>query len=708
MPSIDKHQLIQKTTVGFSKLAVGEHHKTNALGFIQEWITNPRYADYRPQIEHMIDHEYWEYLFDSFYQVIPFGTGGRRGEVGIGPNRINPITIEASAQGHSQYLIKQFGETTFTRGVVIAYDVREFFTNKYFDNNLPNPVQNLKGLDLAQSATQVYTANKIKTYIFPNVRTTPELSFAIRHLNAVGGAMLSASHNPPEHNGKKVFDQFGGQLIPPEDEILVAEVTQNVSAIKRLELTDARNQNLLVDVDVSVDQSYINAVANLSLSDQRDIKIAYTPLHGCGGTSVVKVLEQVGFIVDQDPKTSNPSGRFENVTFNIPNPEVEQSFDTTILFADQINADIILNSDPDADRIGIMAKHNGKWTFFNGNEIGVILADYAIKKKKAGNHNNGVIIKTAVTTNLISKIATENNFKVIGNLLVGFKYIGEEMNRMEEEGSINSFVFAAEESHGYIAGHYIREKDAALAGLWLAEIAAELKSQQKTLVDQLTEIYTTYGYYRNYLTEIRLPGAEGMDLIQKIQRDLRSNPPKKFGNYHVTSSEDWLNRKPILSGTDQTGKDGVVFDLKPNQTGIDSIKVTVRPSGTEPKIKMYFEIATSPNQSSSIEEIKSTTEQELHDVEKAFMDHCYHRIGIDFPSRGYLLFWQLPLQQKMKYFEIEPRIVELTQTPNQTARHNQLRDLVSFLGSDPLTKVNPAFKAKYHQTVEEYLSLKPF
>jgi len=696
-------QTLQKCSQGFSSLNVSEHFKETALTHLKTWLTQDLYQDYVPQIEFMISQESWDYLLDSFYQIIHFGTGGRRGEVGIGPNRINPFTIEASAQGHSQYLLKEFGQKAKTRGVVLAYDVREFFTNKYFDDSLPNPVTNLTCKHLAEGAARVYTANSITVHIFDNVRTTPELSFAIRHLNALGGAMFSASHNPPEHNGKKVFDQFGGQLIPPYDEALVNEVTQNVKVIHKISTENALQKNLLKTIDASLDDEYSKAVTKLSLSHERNVIIAYTPLHGSGSTSVVKSLNEAGFIVHKDPLTSNPSGKFEHVTFNIPNPEVIQSFDTTIPFASKISADIILSSDPDADRIGVMVFHNNEWVFMNGNEIGIILTEYAIQKWKQQGQMSGVVIKTSVTSGLISYIAKTNGFTAIDNLLVGFKFIGEEMNKLEQNNDIESFTFGAEESHGYIAGNYIREKDAAIAALWLSELAAELKTQNKTLIDEMNRIYQTYGFYKNYLTEIRLPGAEGMGKIQTIQEMLRNSAPQAFGSYKVLSVEDWLDRTPIISETDKAGKQGLVFQLTSINSSITSIKVTVRPSGTEPKIKMYFEIGT--QNSSDLPLTKNKAESTLRDVEQVFMNHCYNIIGVDFPKRGYLLFWQLPLQSKLQYFEIEENIHNLRNEPQEETRIAKLTSLISFLGSDPIEKIDGAYKEKYNCSIREDLDL---
>ncbi len=699
-----KHEkLLNQAKQGFSNLDVGEKYQQKALKNLKKWLIDPQYKDYQPQIEHLITAKHWDYLLDSFYQVMPFGTGGKRGEVGVGPNRINEWNIRASAQGHAQYLLTKYGDEAKQRGIVLTYDVREFFGNKYFKEELPNPVRNLTCKDLAWAAAEVYTANGIKVYTFDSFRTTPELSFAIRELEAVAGDMFSASHNPPEHNGMKVYDEFGGQLIPPHDEELVTEVTENVSEIKTKSFDEAKDEELIRIVGAKIDQAYWDTCKELSLSDARDLKIVYTPLHGCGSTSVYPVLEQLGFDISMDPKTENPSGKFENVTFNIPNPEVEQSFDTVLEYAKEVNADLILNSDPDADRIGIMVKHNNNWHFINGQEIASILTHYATQKMKSEFEGKGTVIKTQVTTNLLQKICDKYDINLIGDLLVGFKYIGKEMNELEAKEKLNEFIVACEESHGYLAGSYARDKDAVVGAIWLSELAAKLKQKSKTLLDYLNQIYADYGYFRNYLTEIRLPGAEGRGKILSILEQLREDKPQKFGRFEVTKIEDWRDRTPIVSETDRQAKNGLIFRFKSVES-TSVVRVTVRPSGTEPKVKMYFEIGSTPFELEQIEQVKEQIEDILKEIEKDFMKHCYELIDIDFPDRGFLLFWQLPVQIKMRYFEIEDQVAEL-RTLKQSDRKEALAELLDFLGSDPVDKVDLAFKDKYDQGIREYLEL---
>jgi len=705
----DAKALVEKTKNGFKTLQVSEKYITSALTRLNQWLTDKPFEDYVPQIKYLIESKKWDFLLDSFYQVIPFGTGGRRGLVGIGPNRINTWTIQASAQGHSQYLVKQFGDDAKKKGVVLTFDVRKYTQQGIYDESLPNPVMNLDGLKLAQAAAQVYAANDIKVYMFDSVRTTPELSYAIRHLNAVSGDMFSASHNLPTDNGKKVYDQNGGQLIPPDDQFLVDEVTQNVTGIKSISIEEARNKGLLELVGEDVDNAYHAAVYPISLSDARGLKVVYSPLHGTGVTSVYPVLRKLGFNVMLDPQTSNLSGGFENVTFNIPNPEVIESFSNSLPYAKEVNSDILMSSDPDADRIGVMVNHHGSWEFLSGNEIGIILTNYAISKYKAAGrlNQNSVVIKTDVTTSLLQKIAEENGVQCIGDLLVGFKYIAAVMNQIEKQGNINDFIFGAEESHGYLTGNYARDKDAAPAAIWISEHAAELKQQNKSLLDDLNDIYSGYGYCHNYLTEIRLLGARGMEQIAFIMDHLRDTHIKSFDQFQVRERIDrWQGEpQPHLSKTDTSARNVLVyyFDNFPDTT---QIRVTVRPSGTEPKIKMYFEVVGKPCNREDLKNEKQKITDIRQKLEKLFMKYCYKLLDVDFPERGFLLFWQLPLDDKLKYFDIEEDIVGLKEIADTKNRKAALDKLLSFLGANPVEKIDNAFRKKYRSGILDYLDLK--
>ncbi len=699
---------VAKAKNGFNTLDVSEKYINSALKWLEVWLSDEAFTDYVSQIQYLIDNAKWNFLLDSFYQVIPFGTGGRRGLVGIGPNRINTWTIQASAQGHSQYMIQEFGAAAKQRGVVLTYDVRKYTQKGIYDDSLPNPVLDLDGVQLAVAAAEVYAANNIKVYMYDSVRSTPQLSFTIRHLNAVSGDMFSASHNLPTDNGKKVYDQYGGQLIPPDDQNLVDEVTRNVKEIKTMDFDKARAQGLIEFIGEDVDEAYYKAVCPVSLSEERKLKITYSPLHGTGLTSVYPVFKKLGFDATLDPATSNLSGAFENVTFNIPNPEVVESFDHSLPFAKEVDADILINTDPDADRIGVMLKHDGSWKFLSGNEIGIILTNYAISKYKSKGRLNpdNVIIKTDVTTSLIQKIADENNIQCIGDLLVGFKYIGDLMNKIESENKIDHFILGTEESHGYLTGSYARDKDAACAAVWICEHAAELKKNKKTLLDDLAEIYARYGYCHNYLTEIRLLGAKGMEQILYIMNHLRDTKIDSFGGFIVREKIDRRDGEPQphLSRTDSSARNMLIYHMD-NRPDIIAMRLTVRPSGTEPKIKMYFEVFGKPFKLENIDSEKKKAINIRENLEKTFMQYCYKLLDVDFPDRGFLLFWQLPLDDKLKYFEIEDDITSLKSISDNDERKKELFKLLEFLGANPIEKVNKAFVDKHKRGILEYLEL---
>jgi phosphoglucomutase/phosphomannomutase len=702
----DIKKLLDESKQGFNTLKLPEKYSKSALKFLEEWLTDDTFKDYVPQIIYLIKSKKWGFLLDAFYQVIPFGTGGRRGLVGIGPNRINKWTIMVSAQGHSQYLIKKYGNNAKKRGVVLAYDVRRYTQKGIYNDKISNPVMNLDCKDLAIAAAEVYAANNIKTYTFKEIRSTPELSFAIRYLKCVGGDMFSASHNLPTDNGKKVYDQYGGQLIPPDDQKLVDEVTQHVKGIKIIDFKKGLNKKIIKEIGKDVDDAYIKNVCSISLSKQHNLNILYSPLHGTGKTSYYPVLKKLGFNVVYDTKTSNLSGAFENVTFNVPNPEVKESFNTLLRNKKRDKFDILINSDPDADRMGVVAKDNGSWKFLNGNEIGILLTDYGINKYKISKklNKNSTMIKTEVTSSLIEQIAKKNKVNCIGNLLVGFKYIGEEMNKLEDQGKINDFILGTEESHGYIMGNYVRDKDGAAAAVWISELAAELKKQDKTLFDNLNEIYSKYGYCLNYLTEIRLLGAKGMEDISKIMSHLRKKKIKSFGKFKVINKGDkWTGSKHV-SKTDTASRNVLVFNIK-NLNSSQSIKVTVRPSGTEPKVKFYFEVFGNAFNMKDIGTEKKKLADIKNEFEKVVIKYCCKIIGTNFPDRGFLLFWQLPLNDKMKYFKIEKKIIKLKKIKNKNRREKELNQLLEFLGANPIEKINNAFKNKYKKGILEYLNL---
>ena len=692
---------------GFITLNVEQHYKDSALMHIKKWLTEAEFIDYQPQIDFLIESQKWDLLLDAFYQVIPFGTAGRRGPVGVGPNRINIWTIQASTQGHSQYLIKQFGDEAKERGVVIAFDVRAYLKEGEYDNNRPNPVKGLSCKDLAIKAAEVYCANGIKVFLFKDFTPTPELSFMVRNLNTVSGNMISASHNPPEHNGQKVLNDTGGQLIPPYDQELVDTVVNEVKEIKTINFQDALDQKLIVYVTENEHQKYLDAVKKISLNHKyRSAKIFFSPFHGTSYLTIPRVFRELGFHITSDNISSEPDPKFSSITFNIPNPEVQESFINLIPSAVGSESDLILAADPDADRIGMMSKEKDKWKFFTGNEIGILITEYLLSELKTNNElkATNIILKTVVTSNLITVLAEKYGVKITADLLVGFKYIGEIMDDLEVSGKISDFLLGMEESHGYTAGNYIREKDALVAGILIAELASKLKDEGKTLGEHLDRIYEENGYFLNYLTEIRLPGAEGMSSIAKIQTNLREERPLKIGEFEVDKFTDRWDGDPFVSPTDKESRNVLIVNFKTDEN-YHQLQVIVRPSGTEPKLKTYFEIGVKANPEKTLEELKVMAEDMRNRLEKAVLKYCYKIIGIDFPDRGFLLFWQLPAWDKLKYFEVEPKIAELVSIEDPLQRKAELSKLIAFLGADPIKKVDKAFLAQYQKGILEYLDI---
>lgn len=703
---MEKSELLKAIEKGFTNLTLDYKYKKSALENIELWLTEEIYKEYIPQIEYLVEANKWDLLLDSFYQVIPFGTGGRRGLVGIGPNRINAITIEMSAMGHSKYLLKKYKEEAKSRGVVINFDVRQFLKEGVYDDNRPNPVKNLSCKDLAIKAACVYAFNGIKVYMYDSYATTPELSYLVRLKNAVAGDMISASHNPPEYNGKKVIDETGGQLIPPFDEELVDIVVNEVNTINRMDYNEAITKGLIVKLNENDHKEYINAAAGNSISDYRGAKILFSPFHGTASTSVYPVLKKLGFdcVMDKDSSTFDP--KFSSIMFNIPNPEVIEAYNNLIPNANNIYADIIITADPDGDRIGLMSKERDTWRFYNGNEIFSLVTSHLLfeyeKKNKLKKSN--VIIKTTVTTNFIKALADNYGVNIDGEYLVGIKYIANAVNKLEKENRIDDFLIGGEESHGSFYGNYIRDKDTCCPAILISELASRLKAEGKTIGEYLDEQYDKYGYYVNYLTEIRLPGADGMSKMAKIQEHLRSVKPSSFGNYKVIEFHDYQSGEPFLSETDKVSRNVIRINFETNNE-FRNLQVVIRPSGTEPKTKIYFEVGLYPNDNTILEIEKAKGKEIIDELEKLILKYCYKIIGIDFPDRGFLLFQQLDAINKMLYFKIEPQIEDLINEEDKIEREKKLFELLSFLGSNPIEKVDRAFKAKNNKGIKQYLNI---
>ena len=679
--SANLESLLEAARAGFASVNLDSGIKNRALTRLEEWLSSDKFAgllspsDYRPLLERLIADGRWDFLVDSFYQVIPFGTGGRRGPVGVGPNRINPFTIASSVQGHVEYL-RRYMPTDEQMKVVVAYDVREFQDLRgVYPADVPNPLLGLTSKHLAHIAAAVYCAAGVRVYMLPDEPpdfiSTPELSFLIRRYGAHGGLNTSASHNHPDDNGGKFYNGQGGQEIPPNDERMV-EIVEQIADVRSMPYGEARRQGLITDITADDRQAYVDL--NLSLrtrSTPGPAKIVFTGLHGTGVYTVGRCLQAMGFRKDEQyfevPEQRELRGDFANVKFRSPNPEVPESLDLAILRAKSVGADLILATDPDADRLGGCSRSAEGFVFLNGNEFAAVLTRYVLEKRKAEGTlpAKPLVLKTQVTTELITRITETYGGVVIGDLLVGFKYIGDILANLEKHGrfrdveaSLADFILGTEESHGLLMTPEIRDKDAAGAGVVLACLASDLKEQGRTISDYLVETYKRYGYHRNYLRSTIMQGAAGAAAIQRIQEELRAKPPAQIGAYRVEKVVDYFNTAPreeggfgpFLSETDKAGRNLLVFFLE------GGLKATIRPSGTEPKNKIYMEMPSAPlgpeATDAEFESAKAQTDEEVRRFSNDFLREMLAIVGIELPSYALEVSDLVSLENKRHFAEI--------------------------------------------------------
>ena len=540
----------------------------------KQWCTDPYFSEEtRAELKSIEGNE--KEIEDRFYKNLEFGTAGLRGVIGNGTNRMNIYTVRRASQGLANFIIKENGQS---KGVAIAYDSRHM-----------SP-------EFCDEAALCLNANGIKAYVFPSLRPTPELSFAVRHLGCIAGIVITDSHNPSEYNGYKVYWEDGAQITAPKDSLIINEVNSitDFGTLKTMDKDEAIKAGLYNVVADEVDDAYIaelkKQVINPDVVKEMGDKLVavYTPLHGTGNIPARRVLKEIGlnkvYVV---PEQELPDGDFPTVGY--PNPEDPKAFELALKLADEVNADVVLATDPDADRLGVYAKDSatGRYMSFTGNMSGMLIAEYILSEKKAKGilPKNGALIKTIVTTNLADVVAKEYNVKLI-EVLTGFKYIGEQIKLFEQNHSYE-YVFGFEESYGCLVGTHARDKDAIVAVMMLCEAAAYYKKQGLTLWDQMLRIYEKYGYFKETLVSITKKGKEGLAEIQGMLDKLRSNPPKEIGGYKVLETRDYNNN--TVTKTDgtvtETGlpKSNVLyFDLE------DNAWCCARPSGTEPKIKFYM------------------------------------------------------------------------------------------------------------------------
>lgn len=629
------HPLLQRAIDGFNSQNVAPEVRAAAAANLDRWLDQDDFIPYRAQIEGLIERGAWDVLLDSFWQVIPFGTGGRRGPVGIGPNRINPWTLSTSVQGHVDYLRDRFPGRELS--VVIAYDVRVYRDrSNLYDPARPNPIMGLSSRDLAELAARVYAANRVHVHIQPRgdlrYLSTPELSFTIRHLRAAAGLNVSASHNPPDDNGGKFYNHLGGQEIPPDDEAMVARVEQ-VTEVRTLSWQKAKDSGFLHPLTENIHQAYVAHVAAKTLTPSRSAKVVFTPLHGTGLGTVKEVLERDGFEVHLVAEQSAPDGDFPTVPFRAPNPEVPRAMDLAVQQASAKGADLVLATDPDADRIGCVVAHRGQWRFLSGNEIGALVVHHALAHGKYP--HQPIVLQTEVTTGFIANMARAMGAQVVDHLLVGFKYIGDGLRQLEEKGefagvkgTLDDFAAGIEESHGVLVTPSLRDKDAAGGALYLAEAASLAKDRGRTLVDVLEDLWREHGYVGNRLVSTVMRGAVGRQRIAQIQESFRKERPASIGGRKVLAFHD--RRDPngpfgrIKSETDSASRDVLVFELE------GDARLILRPSGTEPKNKAYVEVRGQRGVADLNAE-RARVEAEANEVAEAFVDEMLGRVGVSFP-----------------------------------------------------------------------------
>ena len=569
--------IVYNVSINTQPNAVQEVIEMDYKKLYEEWLSNP-YFDEGTKAELKAIEQDENEIKERFYKELEFGTAGLRGVIGAGTNRMNIYTVRKTTQGLANYIAAVNGQA---KGVAIAYDSRRM-----------SP-------EFAKEAALCLAANGVKAYIFDSLRPTPELSYAVRKLGCIAGINITASHNPPEYNGYKVYWEDGAQITPPHDSGIMAEVQKvtDFNTVKTMDEAAAKEAGLFQVIGKEVDDAYMEELKSQVIhmdaikAMAKELKIVYSPLHGTGNIPARRVLKELGFENVYVVKEQElPDGEFPTVSY--PNPEADEAFELGLKLAKEVDADLVLATDPDADRLGVRVKDkDGVYHNLTGNMSGCLLADYEIGQRKevnGGLPEDGAMISTIVTTNMAAAIAKYYGVKFI-EVLTGFKYIGQQILGFETSG-VGSYLFGFEESYGCLIGTHARDKDAIVATMALCEAAAYYKTKGMTLWDAMIEMYERYGYYKDDIQSITLKGIEGLAQIQTILENLRKNPPMEIGNYKVLSARDYkadtivdMETKEVKS-TGLPSSNVLYYDLT------DDAWVCVRPSGTEPKIKIYYGI----------------------------------------------------------------------------------------------------------------------
>ena len=564
----------------------------------EKWLNDPCFDENtKKELEEIKGND--KEIEDRFYKDLEFGTAGLRGVIGAGTNRMNKYTVGKATQGLANFILK---EGTQNKGVAIAYDSRHM------------------SKEFSEETALCLNANGIKTYVFESLRPVPELSFTVRKLGCTAGVMITASHNPPEYNGYKVYWDDGAQIVPPKDKQIIDEVNAitDFSTIKTMDKKEAVEKGLYVQIGKEVDDDFVNTLKSLVLipdvikKEQDNVTIVYTPLHGAGNVPVQRVIKELGFThVYVVPEQEKPDGDFPTVSY--PNPEDKKAFKLALELAEKVDADVVLATDPDSDRLGVYSKdENGEYVPYTGNMSAILIAEYELsqKKEKGLLPANGAIITTIVSSNMTKDLAKEYNLKMF-ETLTGFKWIGEKIRQFEENNNSYSYQFGFEESYGCLISPHARDKDGISAVMALCEATAYYKSKGITLWEQMINIYKKYGFYKEGQVSITLKGADGAEQIKAMMEKMRKNPPKKLGSYDVLEVRDYKEHTIVKADgtkleTDLPTSNVLYYDLNDNSW------CCVRPSGTEPKIKFYMGV-----KGKSMEE----AEQKLEELTEAMKEY---------------------------------------------------------------------------------------
>jgi phosphomannomutase len=587
----------------------------SAADNIRAWLTEPRYAEYAPEVAEHIAAGRWQQLDDVFWTVIPFGTGGRRGRMyPIGSNAINDRTIGESAQGLADYVKEVLGPDA-PLSCAIAHDTRH------------------RSDHFARLCAEIMAAAGFTVYFLDGFRSTPELSFAVRYKHCSCGIIVTASHNPPSDNAVKVYWSTGGQVLPPHDKGIIDRV-MNTQEISRANFDEMVAAGKIVFCQDEVDAAFIEAVVHQATPGPRQLKVIYSPLHGVGASAVCPVLERDGFHdVEVFGPHAAPDGDFPNVPNHVSNPENPRVFDAIIDRARQIGADLVIATDPDCDRIGcaaplrfvatggspVVSGAGGppaatvQWQTMTGNQIGALLADYRLENLRSADQltPEHYVVKTLVTSELIRRVADSYGVRTVGDLLVGFKWIA---GAMDEQGP-DRFVFGAEESYGFLAGTHVRDKDGAVASMLLCELAAKLKAAGQTLHEKLDALFRQHGAHAERTVSVQMPGSEGMTRMNEVMGSFRTSPPAQIGGDAVAQVRDYLSQTTRPLGGQSQPLAGPKGDLVILDLAAKGNYVACRPSGTEPKIKFYMFTYMPPEQCSDLAAAKAALQDRLSRME---------------------------------------------------------------------------------------------